>query len=717
MIGKEEFSPFSAEVHYFRVNKRHWSFCFERIRRAGIKIISTVIPWNLHETIRGEFDFIGRTDARKDLVVFLELAREFGFKLIVRPGPYINAEWFHGGYPDYLFEMQDILARDNQGQLVPLPGNGHYSSELKSTGSKFPPRQPSWGHARYKNQVKKYINNLCEILKNYSFPKGPIFAIQLDHQPGQGDTPFAYDYNPEVGRVAYGQFLQGKYQDIKSLKSIYREKWKSFEEVMPPQSVKLKQPVELTKYFDWEEFKQSQFGAYMKNLKEYYQENEVSVIFFGNYSQHREVLPNLNYRNLAEEKLFPTGEAKWEDDVGALERQLKFWGNGTDFPWLTLFHCGNTSSHPDEHRKYFPVSPAGTKFMFNLALASGVKAFNFYMFVDRENWYDSPLGNDGSIQPNYDMLSKLLALNEKIPFNQLESTAKVGLALYQPYAWYRSLDSRVPYQYFNQLYDIFAGLSRDLGYLKVDYRVLDFEAGNFENCDLIFIPSAEFMSQAAQEKIVSLVKSGKKVILYGLVPQLNLDFKPCKILSKFLKLKSTPGLKVAEVKNSQTAFPAQVISNLSKSGRGQKDIMRDKGKLVASRMSAGKGAAYFFGFDFTTGKNPQKLLYLENLLSENKIYPDGYCGDLEVLLKVQKFQKAHVLYLFNPAGSFWHTDGQSKREVIVKLDAKRLGIKGSLKLTELVTGEIIKTSARELSEGLVFTLSNFDSRIYLLGKK
>ena len=78
VIGKEEYYPFSAEMHYFRVNKRYWSICFERIRKAGFRIISTRVPWNLHEPVIGDFDFMGATDHSKDLVVFLELAREFG---------------------------------------------------------------------------------------------------------------------------------------------------------------------------------------------------------------------------------------------------------------------------------------------------------------------------------------------------------------------------------------------------------------------------------------------------------------------------------------------------------------------------------------------------------------------------------------------------------------------------------------------------------------
>jgi len=86
VIGKETYYPFSCEIHYFRVDKKYWSICFERIKRAGFRIISTAVPWNLHQDPNKFIDFSGFGDARKDLIVFLELAREFGFKVILRPG-------------------------------------------------------------------------------------------------------------------------------------------------------------------------------------------------------------------------------------------------------------------------------------------------------------------------------------------------------------------------------------------------------------------------------------------------------------------------------------------------------------------------------------------------------------------------------------------------------------------------------------------------------
>ena len=115
-IGKEEFHPYAVELHYFRVNKRYWSICFERIRRAGFRVISTVVPWSLHEDNKREFDFSGFTDPAKDLIVFVELAREFGFRVILKPGPIVFSGLDFGGLPPFLSKYPEILALDADGE-------------------------------------------------------------------------------------------------------------------------------------------------------------------------------------------------------------------------------------------------------------------------------------------------------------------------------------------------------------------------------------------------------------------------------------------------------------------------------------------------------------------------------------------------------------------------------------------------------------------------
>ena len=81
-IGKETYHPFAAELHYFRIEKRYWSICFERIKKAGFRIISTAVPWNIHQDEDKHLDFTGYSDPKKDLIVFFwSLLASLGSKL------------------------------------------------------------------------------------------------------------------------------------------------------------------------------------------------------------------------------------------------------------------------------------------------------------------------------------------------------------------------------------------------------------------------------------------------------------------------------------------------------------------------------------------------------------------------------------------------------------------------------------------------------------
>ncbi|MDR6905655.1 beta-galactosidase [Agromyces sp. 3263] len=88
----------SGSVHYFRVHPDLWRDRLERLAALGLNTVDTYIAWNFHERRRGELDWTGW----RDLARFLEIAAEVGLDAIVRPGPYICAEWDNGGFPAWL---------------------------------------------------------------------------------------------------------------------------------------------------------------------------------------------------------------------------------------------------------------------------------------------------------------------------------------------------------------------------------------------------------------------------------------------------------------------------------------------------------------------------------------------------------------------------------------------------------------------------------------
>ncbi len=95
----------SAAVHYFRIHPELWRDRLLRLRAMGVNTVETYVAWNVHEPVRGVFDF----DGPQDVAGFVGIAGELGLDVIVRPGPYICAEWEFGGLPSWL--LADPLLR------------------------------------------------------------------------------------------------------------------------------------------------------------------------------------------------------------------------------------------------------------------------------------------------------------------------------------------------------------------------------------------------------------------------------------------------------------------------------------------------------------------------------------------------------------------------------------------------------------------------------
>lgn len=107
VIDGKEIRIISGAIHYFRVVPQYWEDRLRKLKACGFNTVETYMPWNLHEPKEGEFDFKGLLDLEK----FLNVAQKLGLYAIVRPGPYICAEWEFGGLPAWLLAKDDIHLR------------------------------------------------------------------------------------------------------------------------------------------------------------------------------------------------------------------------------------------------------------------------------------------------------------------------------------------------------------------------------------------------------------------------------------------------------------------------------------------------------------------------------------------------------------------------------------------------------------------------------
>jgi hypothetical protein len=97
----------SGAIHYFRLPRAEWGELLDKVKKAGCNCVETYIPWNWHEEIEGNWDFSND----KDLEAFLQMCAERDLYVIVRPGPYICAEWDFGGLPWWLSAKENMKYR------------------------------------------------------------------------------------------------------------------------------------------------------------------------------------------------------------------------------------------------------------------------------------------------------------------------------------------------------------------------------------------------------------------------------------------------------------------------------------------------------------------------------------------------------------------------------------------------------------------------------
>jgi len=112
-LDRKDFQIVSGAIHYFRVPREYWRDRLEKLLALGCNAVETYVPWNLHEPAPSRFDFSGMLD----MEAFLSLAHGMGLKAIIRPSPYICAEFEFGDQPWWLLKDPEMRVRE--------PGGGY----------------------------------------------------------------------------------------------------------------------------------------------------------------------------------------------------------------------------------------------------------------------------------------------------------------------------------------------------------------------------------------------------------------------------------------------------------------------------------------------------------------------------------------------------------------------------------------------------------------
>ncbi len=156
-LGPSEFlldgNPFqiiSGEMHPARIPAEYWRHRIQMAKAMGCNTIGAYIFWNFHEPQEGVYDF---TEGNHNLAEFIKIVQEEDMWLLVRPGPYVCAEWELGGIPPYLLRIPDIKLRCMD--------------------------------PRYMAAAEKYIARLAAELKPWLITNGgPVLMLQIENEYG-----------------------------------------------------------------------------------------------------------------------------------------------------------------------------------------------------------------------------------------------------------------------------------------------------------------------------------------------------------------------------------------------------------------------------------------------------------------------------------------------------------------------------------------------------
>ena len=130
LLDGKPFQIISGEMHYPRIPRAAWRQRMKMAKAMGINTIGTYVFWNVHEPEKGKFDFTGNND----IAAFVRIAKEEGLWVVLRPSPYVCAEWEFGGYPYWLQNISGLVVRSKEPQYLK-----EYENYINRVGKELSP--------------------------------------------------------------------------------------------------------------------------------------------------------------------------------------------------------------------------------------------------------------------------------------------------------------------------------------------------------------------------------------------------------------------------------------------------------------------------------------------------------------------------------------------------------------------------------------------------
>lgn len=557
---------YGGSFHYWRSKPNDWQKIIKKIKELGINLVTTYIPWEIHEVKENVFDF----KDSKDINSFLELCSKEELKVMVRPGPQINSEMTWFGFPKRILENKALHAKNPFGSSVILNQVPKPIPALSYVSSKF------W------KEVEKWYDAICPILKNHLWPNGPIIGIQVDNELGYffNTNPYTCDYS-EASIELYQRFLEEKYENINTLNLAYRSNYSNFYEIKPPKRFEGQEKEDLPYYLDWIEYREYYLIYALEVLTKMLKERSMNVPIYHNYPH----------------PLGPGGAKGVPStpfNLPKLEEKIDFAGFDIYSKKELYDHIKTISSYVAGCSRYpfipefitgvwpWYINPGDVEdevFDTKAVLMHGIKGFNRYMIVERNKWLGSPIDREGNInEKSFNFYLKIKELLNNLPLQSMKKKCDILLITNRTYDRLEAATALIPvYGDFldpifgfseypnnsyisqnnfgfnqaiqvnkNQLFEKYYNFLSQEGY-TFNIGDSDLSLERIEDYKLIIIPTFEFLSKDIVDKIIKYVEGGGLAIVGPEIPNLDETMKVYEEFMKYLNSKKVE--KVLNISN------------------------------------------------------------------------------------------------------------------------------------------------------------------------
>ncbi|WP_059172406.1 beta-galactosidase [Bacillus sp. FJAT-27445] len=553
-----------GEIHYFRLPPDQWQDRLDKLKLAGCNAVATYVPWLIHEQEEGRFDFTGQTRPELNLKRFIELCEENGLYFFLRPGPFIMAEVKNEGLPYWVYEKHP--------EIIPAGWDGN-----PATTKTIDYLAPAFLEAA-RNWYKAVIDAVRPHLHTNG---GSIIAFQLDNEIGMlswvSNTPdltdnLLEDFAGWLRKTYNGKNLLDRYPFNLDDPQARNGGVRSPKEAYAAQLLK-----------DLGYYMRNRFARYIATLRGFAEEFGVRDIPFVVNIHGTGGLRGLTfpigisqlYESYTQDSGYLSGSDIYFGDLEMNSFQDLYVINGfmdavhlPDQPLTSVeFNCGDGNFGNNFGGRY---DPSAADLKARMCIAQGNRLINYYLFTGGMNFrmdqalhdgndriaftgerhgFAAPVSPEGKLNYTFPRMARgikaVMAVAEKAAAMD-EQRDGVAFAFIPDYYMteYRYPKSTKMAEIASNLEANRAGggwesMARSM--LLAGYR---FGAADIQNKPLsasevpvLALPSAKYMSREIQQKLVDYLDEGGGILLYGEVPEYDMEGHECSILADALGVK------------------------------------------------------------------------------------------------------------------------------------------------------------------------------------